>query len=304
VLLGELGAERGSATVLGALARTNQRPRWLFITRIVFVVLSVLLCALAVLNPPMLASLVQNGVWSPLLLITILEIAYRLKVSTSSAASVASTGKASDVLRKRGVAYISSEHEGGQKLDGRKTVEDTIAKHMRVPKQERRKEVLAALRASGFQLYGEAGVPRGDPEQYLADNLKVGELSGGQRHLVYVLSVLASQPRLLIADEMLCGLDIDRQSNMLGLLQKMQLKYGMAILYLTVDATSFSIIANDGAFMHEGRFVEARPAHLLLEQPEMAETKHYLRLSSDIEERSKGKNLRNAYATGESVFNL
>lgn len=61
--------------------------------------------------------------------------------------------------------------------------------------QERRREVLAALRAAGFQMYGEGGSPLGNPETYLADGLKVGELSGGQRHLIYILSVLAAQVR-------------------------------------------------------------------------------------------------------------
>ena len=41
---------------------------------------------------------------------------------------------------------------------------------------------------------------------------------------MYVLSVLASRPRLLICDEMLCGLDIDRQASMLQLLQTMQVR--------------------------------------------------------------------------------
>ena len=88
--------------------------------------------------------------------------------------------------------------------------------------------------------------------------------------LLSAIQVLASQPRLLIADEMLCGLDIDRQSSMLNnlqacaarlvcmlhsahfvnvrvhILQALQIKFGMAILYLTVDLPSFTIMAHDG----------------------------------------------------------
>ena len=53
----------------------------------------------------------------------------------------------------------------------------------------------------------------------MAEGLTCGQLSGGQKHLIYLLGVLASRPRLLICDEALCGLDIDRQSSMLTLLQ-------------------------------------------------------------------------------------
>ena len=129
-------------------------------------------------------------------------------------------------------------------------------------------------------------------------------LSGGQRHLIYVLSVLASRPKLLICDDCLCGLDIDRQSSMIALLQHLQLKFGMAILYMTVDLTSFELMAHDGAFMHKGRLIEQAPAHELLDAPSRRELKIYLQLSRENEERSRGRNLRQAYQKGQSVFEL
>ena len=137
-------------------------------------------------------------------------------------------------------------------------------------KDARRREVKAALVAAGFQLYKESGVPVGNPEQYLEDGLTCGELSGGQKHLVYVLSVLASRPSLLICDDCLCGLDIDRQSSMVHLLQKLQLAYGMAILYMTVDLTSFTLMGHDGAFMRKGRFLETGTAQVARAAPRAA----------------------------------
>jgi len=204
----------------------------------------------------------------------------------------------------QGVAYISSEHNGGQELDPSATIEEAIGRHMRVPKAERRKEVLAALTASGFQMFSDSGKPIGDPEKYLNDGIKMRELSGGQKHLIYMLSVLASQPRVLICDEPLCGLDIDRQSSMLDLLQKLQIRYGMAILYMTVDLTSFSIMAHDGAFMHKSKFVEAGDAHDLVASPCKKVTRSYIDESREIEGMGRGRNLRNAYRTGKSVFDL
>jgi ABC-type lipoprotein export system ATPase subunit len=64
----------------------------------------------------------------------------------------------------------------------------------------------------------------------------------GQRHLIYILSVLASRPSVLIADEMLCGLDIDRQASVLTMLQRLQAHTGLAILFMSVDLAPVSIM--------------------------------------------------------------
>lgn len=218
------------------------------------------------------------------------------------------TGFAPEAARARGIAYISSEHDAGQKLSPDATIEDVISEHMPLPKAAkaaRRREVHAALTASGFQLMTDSGTPVGNPTSYLEDGLRVGELSGGQKHLIYILSVLAARPRLLICDEALCGLDIDRQASMLQLLQRLQARFGIAILYMTVDLTSFSLMAHEGAFMKHGRFLEGPgSAHELIEAPQRKDTQLYIQISQENEARSRGKNLRNAYGKGESVWNL
>ena len=91
---------------------------------------------------------------------------------------------------------------------------------------------------------------------------------------------------------------------MITMMQRLQLKFGMAILYLTVDLTSFSLMAHDAAFMKYGRFIEQGEAHELLRSPQRKDTKVYLQMASENEERSHGKNLRQAYQKGESVFAL
>ena len=209
-------------------------------------------------------------------------------------------------MRERGVAYISS-HDGGQKLLADATIEEVIARHTlpATAKEARRREVHAALTASGFQMMTESGTPVGNPTTYLEQGLTCRELSGGQKHLIYMLSVLASRPRLLICDECLCGLDIDRQRSMLQLLQRLQAHSGLAILYMTVDLTSFSLMAHDGAFMKHGRFVEGpKSAHDLIEAPQRKDTQAYIQISEENEARSRGRNLRNAYGKGQSVWDL
>ena len=109
---------------------------------------------------------------------------------------------------------------------------------------------------------------------------------------------------MLLCDDCLCGLDIDRQSSFVAMLQKLQLQFGMAILYLTVDLTSFTLMAHDGAFMKHGKFLEVGSAQDLVETPQRRDTQEYVRLSQENEARSHGKNLRQAYQKGESVFAL
>ena len=89
------------------------------------------------------------------------------------------------------------------------------------------------------------------------------------------------------------------------LLQKLQLRFGMAIVFLTVDLTSFTLMAHDAAFMSKrGRFLETGTAHDLVEKPQRKDTQVYVQLSEDNEQRSHGKNLRQAYQKNESVFSL
>jgi ABC-type dipeptide/oligopeptide/nickel transport system ATPase component len=121
---------------------------------------------------------------------------------------------------------------------------------------------------------------------------------------VYLLSVLSARPRLLICDDLLCGLDVDRQSDFLSLLQKLQVAHGLGIVYMTVDVTSFKVMSHNGAFMKNGVFVEQGDPHELIEKPKLPESKYYFTCYKENEEKSRGKNLANAYALKESVFNL
>ena len=314
LLLGNLVPESGSVNLLGVPLGQRRPSRWRFIVHLLLAACAVVVAALAAVHPALLMTLRALGAWSLPLLLMLLEIAHHGHRALWPVRGLApmpgatDSGRAPASLIANGVAYMSSEHDGGQKLPANQTVEDAIAQDMPLPKAaraERRREVQAALEASGFRLMTDSGTPVGNPEQYLSDGLKCGELSGGQRHLVYLLSVIASRPRLLICDECLCSLDIDRQSSMLTLLQRLQMRYGMAIVFLTVDLTSFSLMcAQEGAYMRHGKFLERGLAHDIVERPQRKDTQVYVTLSQENEARSHGKNLRAAYQNGESVFAL
>lgn len=314
LLLGDLAPERGSITLFGVPVCRRRAPRrWPTIVRALLAACGAMFAVAAASHPELLATLRAASAWSLPLLLVLLEAAYQAHAlwtagTDSPVAAAIHSGRAPPGLVANGVAYVSSEHDGGQKLPANQTVEEAIGQHLPLPKAARaarRREVRAALEVSGFQLMTDSGTPVGNAEQYLADGLTCGELSGGQRHLVYLLSVLASRPRLLVCDECLCSLDIDRQASMLTLLQRLQMKFGMAIVFLTVDLTSFSLMsAQEAAFMKHGRFLESGPAHDIVERPQRKDTQIFITLSQENEARSHGKNLRNVFRTGESVFAL
>ena len=315
ILLGQLPPTRGRVHVLGATFDEGQRgpPQWVRFERVALGLCMLIVASLAAARQrALLTYVLRSHLWALPLFLALLELAYQAdgwrggRAGSSTAADL-ETGRAPPGMLSRGVAYVSSEHDGGQKLPAGATIEEVIARDMPLPKADvaaRRREVLAALQASGFQMMTDSGTPSGTAESYLEDGLTVEGLSGGQRHLIYLLSVLASRPRLLICDDLLCGLDIDRQSSMLQLLQKLQMKFGMAILLLTVDPTSFALMAHDAAFMKYGKFIEVGPAHEMLDKPQRRDTQDYLRIAEENEERSRGKNLRQAYLQDTSVFDL
>jgi len=102
------------------------------------------------------------------------------------------------------------------------------------------------------------------------------QLSGGQRQRAMVAMALASQPRLLIADEPTTALDANLREQMLTLLGQLQQQHGMAVLLITHDLHLVRRFADRVAVMKQGHLVEQGPAAMLLEQPQHPYTRGLL----------------------------
>ena len=104
-------------------------------------------------------------------------------------------------------------------------------------------------------LQGEA---EGNPREYVKQGVKLRECSGGQKHLIYILRELAAERPILLLDELLCGLDTERQARVLGMLRER--KSRTAMLYITTDLHSLSVMCSDRKdqilYMDQGKITE------------------------------------------------
>lgn len=83
-----------------------------------------------------------------------------------------------------------------------------------------------------------------------------GEFSGGQRQRLALARALAAEPKLLIMDEALSGLDMPLQAQMVRLLMDLQSRHGLAYLYISHDLNFISLFAQEVVVMDAGRIVE------------------------------------------------
>jgi len=107
------------------------------------------------------------------------------------------------------------------------------------------------------------GIPA--PESRLRDYPH--QMSGGMQQRIMIAMALASEPKLLVADEPTTALDVTIQAQILELLRDLKARLRMSILLITHNLGIVGDIADRVAVMYAGQIVELSPARALLQRP-------------------------------------
>jgi len=102
-----------------------------------------------------------------------------------------------------------------------------------------------------------------------ADRLRAfpHQMSGGMKQRVVGAISIASEPKLLIADEPTTALDVTIQLQYLMLLKEVQARMGLAMLFITHDFGIVARMCDRVAVMYAGRIVESGPVRELFKAP-------------------------------------
>ena len=131
----------------------------------------------------------------------------------------------------------------------------------------------AAALAGAAELLDLVGIP--DARKRLASYPH--HLSGGMRQRAMIAMALSCEPDILIADEPTTALDVTVQAQILELLQRLQERTRMAVIFITHNLGVVAEIADRVMVMYSGRIVEQADVVPLFTRPLMPYTRGLLR---------------------------
>lgn len=113
----------------------------------------------------------------------------------------------------------------------------------------------------------EVGLRRSDARSY------PGVFSGGQRQRISLARALVMEPELIICDEIVSGLDVSVQAQILNLLLGLRERLDVAYLFVSHDLRVIKYLCDRVIVMKSGRIVEQGETEQLFADPQHEYTK-------------------------------
>jgi len=151
-------------------------------------------------------------------------------------------------------------------LDSKSTIQNILEEPMKyllhLKKDEREKNAL--------KLISEIGLEKSQLNRY------PNEFSVGQRQRINIARALASNPKVLIADEPVSSLDVSIQSQILNLILNLKREYNFTLIFISHDLDVLRALCDDIAVMHRGQLVEYSSSTDIFSNPKSEYTKRLL----------------------------
>ncbi len=129
---------------------------------------------------------------------------------------------------------------------------------------------LDGLQARVDEALDMVGLPRSFAQRY------PHELSGGQRQRVGIARAIALRPAFILADEIVSGLDVSSQAQVLNLLGELVRELGLTLAFVSHDLSVIRRLCDRVLVLHQGVIVEEGETAALFEAPQAAYTRALL----------------------------